>query len=135
MNKRILKCTLRTGLLVGITTAVTLSQTFRTGMESVEKKDQEKDKVQIPTFTVSTPAFEGAIDPEVYFVGPSDVISVNIWISPPLNFMLTVTPEGTLIVPTVGEVKVADLSLSQAKKKVIGEIKKNICLVTRQSLL
>jgi protein involved in polysaccharide export with SLBB domain len=111
-------------LLILVTTAVTLSQTLRTGMESVEKKDQDKDKVQIPTFTVSTPAFEGAIDPEVYYVGPSDVISVNIWISPPLNFILTVTPEGSLIVPTVGEVKVADMSLAQAKKKVIGEIKK-----------
>jgi protein involved in polysaccharide export with SLBB domain len=111
-------------LLILVTTAVTLSQTLRTGMESVEKKDQDKDKVQIPTFTVTTPAFEGAIDPEVYYVGPSDVISVNIWISPPLNFMLTVTPEGSLIVPTVGEVKVADMSLAQAKNKVIGEIKK-----------
>jgi protein involved in polysaccharide export with SLBB domain len=124
MNKRKLKCALITGLLIIAATVVTFSQTLKTGMESIDKNDQDKDKVQIPTFTVSTPAFEGAIDAEVYYVGPSDVISVNIWISPPLNFMLTVTPEGTLIVPTVGEVKVADLSLAQAKKKIIGEIKK-----------
>jgi protein involved in polysaccharide export with SLBB domain len=67
---------------------------------------------------------EGPVDPDKYFIGPSDVLSVNIWISPPISFSLTVTPEGTLIVPTVGEVRVADLTLSEAKKKVISEIKK-----------
>lgn len=111
-------------MLIFMCTALLFGQGFKTSTEITEKKDQDKDKVQIPTFTVSTPAFEGVIDPEVYYVGPSDVISVNIWISPPLNFMLTVTPEGSLIVPTVGEVKVSDMSLAQAKRKVIGEIKK-----------
>ena len=72
----------------------------------------------------NVPALEGPVDPEKYFVGPSDVLSVNIWVSPPLNFSLTVTPEGTLIVPTVGEVRVADLTLGEAKKRIIDEIKK-----------
>ena len=52
-------------------------------------------------------ALESIIDPALYFVGPSDVFSVNIWISPPLHFLLTVTPEGTLIIPTVGEVRIS----------------------------
>ncbi len=120
-EKKILRTVLLVGFLFGVLTN-TWSQSIKTGTDITEKKDQ--DKIQVPTFTVSTPAFEGAIDPEVYYVGPSDVLSVNIWVSPPLNFMLTVTPEGTLIIPTVGEVKIADMSLAQAKKKVIGEIKK-----------
>lgn len=69
-------------------------------------------------------ALESTIDPLSYFVGPSDVFSVNIWISPPVNLILTVTPEGTLIVPTVGEIRIADMTLAEAKRKVLEEIKK-----------
>ncbi len=69
-------------------------------------------------------ALEAPVNPLYYFVGPSDVISVNIWMSPPQNYPLTVTPEGTLIIPTVGEVAVADLSLADAKTKILTEIRK-----------
>jgi protein involved in polysaccharide export with SLBB domain len=69
-------------------------------------------------------ALESTIDPAVYYVGPSDVFSVNIWLSPPVSYQLTVTPEGTLIIPTVGEVHVADLKLSEAKERATAEIRK-----------
>lgn len=69
-------------------------------------------------------ALEGVVDAEKYFVGPSDKISVNIWTSPAVNFVLTVTPEGTLIIPTVGEVKVADKTLAEVKKIVNTEVRK-----------
>jgi protein involved in polysaccharide export with SLBB domain len=87
-----------------------------------DSKSDLKGIIQSPV--TNAPALEGPVDPDKYFIGPSDVLSVNIWISPPISFSLTVTPEGTLIVPTVGEVRVADLTLSEAKKKVISEIKK-----------
>jgi len=63
-------------------------------------------------------ALESIINPDEYYVGPSDVFSVNIWISPPTSYLLTVSPEGTLIIPTIGEVRVADLKLSEVKKIV-----------------
>lgn len=69
-------------------------------------------------------ALEGTVDAEKYFVGPSDKIAVNIWISPAVNFILTVTPEGTLIIPTVSEVKVADKTLAEVKKIVYNEVRK-----------
>ena len=69
-------------------------------------------------------ALEATIDPEKYYVGPSDVFSVNIWISPPVSFSLTVTPEGTLIIPTVGEIKVSDLTLAETKLRVLTEIRR-----------
>lgn len=90
--------------------------------QSQESKSDLKNMIQAPVSNV--PAMEGPVDPEKYYVGPSDILSVNIWTSPPLNLSLTVTPEGTLIVPTVGEVRITDLTLSEAKKKVITEIKK-----------
>ncbi len=64
------------------------------------------------------------INPKYYVVGPSDVISVNIWSAPPVNMNLTVTPEGTLILPTVGEIAVGDKTLSDVKNDVIGLTRK-----------
>jgi len=96
--------------------------TTDTKKELQESKSDLKSMIQAPLTNV--PVLEGPVDPDQYFVGPSDIISVNIWTSPPLNFSLTVTPEGTLIVPTVGEIRITDLTLSEAKKKVITEIKK-----------
>lgn len=81
-------------------------------------------KGMLQASVTNAPALEGPVDPDKYYIGPSDVLSVNIWTSLPINFALTVTPEGTLIIPTVGEIKVVDLTLSDAKKKIIAEIKK-----------
>jgi protein involved in polysaccharide export with SLBB domain len=96
--------------------------TTDTRKELLESKSDIKNLVQTPVSNV--PPLEGPVDPDKYFVGPSDILSVNIWTSPPLNFSLTVTPEGTLIIPTVGEVRITDLTLVEAKKKIIDEIKK-----------
>jgi polysaccharide biosynthesis/export protein len=96
------------------------STTGRSG--SMEDMLQEKSALSI--IQPQGVALESAIDGDSYYVGPSDVFSVNIWMSPPLNFSLTVTPEGTLIIPTVGEVRVTDMLLGQAKAKIIEEIRK-----------
>jgi polysaccharide biosynthesis/export protein len=96
--------------------------TTDTKKELPEMKSDLKSMIQTPVTGV--PPLEGPVDPEKYYIGPSDILSVNIWNSPPLNFTLTVTPEGTLIVPTVGEIHVVDMTLGKAKKRVIDEIKK-----------
>ncbi len=69
-------------------------------------------------------ALESTINPEEYFVGPSDIIAVNVWMSPPLNLPLPVTPEGTLIIPSVGEVMVANLTLARVKEKIVSAVRK-----------
>jgi len=83
-----------------------------------------QDKVNQSIVQQAGIPLESTIDPDKYFVGPSDVIAVNIWLSPPLNFSLTVTPEGTLIIPTIGEVKISDITLTQAKDKILKEARK-----------
>ena len=97
-----------------------------------DKKDDpftQKDQLQIQTqYQQSTQnlkmsVMDGPVDPKEYIVGPGDVYSVNIWISPPLSLQLTVTPEGSIIIPTVGEVSIAGLHLDQAKRKVVAEIR------------
>ena len=86
----------------------------------------DKDRVSQGTVMVQPrgPALESVINPANYFVGPSDGFSVNIWSSKPLAFELTVTPEGTLIIPTVGEVQVSQMTLAAAKEKVAAAVRK-----------
>ncbi len=108
-------------LLVG---GPVFGQTQR-GIRWPEEGDETKD-TKIP-FAVAQPtgvALEAIIDPSQYYVGPSDVIAVNIWTSPPLSFTLTVSPEGTLIIPVVAELHVADLTLAQVKEKTVAEVRR-----------
>lgn len=67
---------------------------------------------------------EGAVDINKYIVGPNDIFSLGIWgiLNQPLP--LSVSPEGSLIIPSVGEVSIAGLTLAEAKTKVIEKVKK-----------
>jgi polysaccharide biosynthesis/export protein len=85
---------------------------------------QIEDKTPLTVIQQNGVALEATVDAEKYFVGPSDVIAVNIWMSPPISFSLTVTPEGTLIIPTVGEVKVSDVTLAEARQIILREVRK-----------
>lgn len=131
-------------LLSGLVVATGAAQTKRTTQTDMELfSDKEKLSGITPSLTAPRgPALESTISPENYFVGPSDGFSVNIWTSPPLAFQLVVTPEGSLIVPTVGEIRVADMTLAAAKKKVLDEINKryirggaSVTLVTPRPIL
>ncbi|CUS99711.1 SLBB domain-containing protein [Candidatus Chrysopegis kryptomonas] len=79
--------------------------------------------LQYPVLDPNIFSLEKPIDPETYIVGPGDILSVNIWTSPPLSFTIQVTLEGTVIIPTVGEVPVAGRTLSEAKKSIIQKVK------------
>ncbi|MFI5251808.1 MAG: SLBB domain-containing protein [Bacteroidota bacterium] len=91
---------------------------------SMENLLEAKKQENLSAIQSGGVALESKVNPELYFLGPSDVLSINIWLSPPVNFTLTVTPEGTLIIPTVGELMVADLTLKDAKTKIIQTIRK-----------
>jgi protein involved in polysaccharide export with SLBB domain len=105
-----------------------LGATYVVGQESKSQTLQnlfdDKKTANIPVTQPSGVALESTVNPEKYFVGPSDAIAVNIWMSPPLNFTLTVTPEGTLIIPTAGEIMVANLTLKEAKAKIVQSVRK-----------
>lgn len=68
--------------------------------------------------SVTTAPMDRVVDPNEYFIGPGDVLALGLWGSFETADMLTVTPEGTLLIPNVGEVLVAGLSLAQTKEKV-----------------
>ena len=115
------------GVLVAVPFAVAQEKKDTRKLDLFDLSTQEKSAVSVTQ--PSGVALESTVDPEKYFVGPSDVIAVNIWMSPPQSYSLTVTPEGTLLIPTVGEVMVADLALAKAKEKILHEVRRKYLTV------
>lgn len=75
--------------------------------------------VQQKTFPV-----DKAVNPDSYTVGPNDMFNLGIFGYMNQTIPLVVTLEGSLVIPTVGEVKVNGLTLSDAKRKVVSAVKK-----------
>ncbi len=90
------------------------------------------DRLLSPTLTGKEAALErskvnpmeGPIDPATYVVGPSDLM--YFMLSGPITITQTlqVSPEGTLVIPTVGEIPVAGATLNKAKELVNQEVRK-----------
>ena len=55
------------------------------------------------------------VDPLTYRLGPGDKLTIFIWGSVQAQYTLPVTPEGKLLLPTIGPVKVAGVLLADAK--------------------
>ncbi|MBP1654412.1 MAG: Periplasmic polysaccharide export protein, partial [Bacteroidetes bacterium] len=110
-----------------LTASPLLAQSSR--MSAAELAAQEElraaARAGMTTNQMKPVALESVIDPEHYYVGPSDQFSIAVWSTPPLSATIMVTPEGSLVIPTIGEVRVADLTLAAAKEKVKSAIRRN----------
>jgi len=65
-------------------------------------------------------AIERPVDPARYIVGPGDVLKISFWgpASDDLGFSVPITPEGKLIIPTVGALDVIDKTLQQVQGEI-----------------
>lgn len=100
---------------------------FAQVMENTDRKSTSTQSTT-PTIQSQLPMSkfvqDGPVDPKEYIVGPGDIFSVNIWSSTPLMFQIPVTPEGSVVIPTVAEVNITGMTLELAKKTVMTEIRK-----------
>jgi len=69
-----------------------------------------------------TQALERALSAKEYFIGPGDGIVIGIWGERNLSYSLTITPEGKILIPGVGEFFVSGLNLDQLREKMREEI-------------
>ncbi len=76
------------------------------------------------TFASKTVPIEGAISPTMYTVGPNDLFTLGIYGYVTQQVPLVVSPEGTVLIPTIGEVDVNGVSLATAKERVVSAVKK-----------
>jgi protein involved in polysaccharide export with SLBB domain len=75
------------------------------------------EEVSLPTQVRPEPTevLEKSIDPAEYLLGSGDKLSIDIWGEINVHHVLTVTPEGNLLVPGVGRIQVGEMFLADAK--------------------
>jgi len=61
----------------------------------------------------------GPIDPDVYRVGPGDVMVLQLWGKVSRSMLLEVGPEGTILLPGAGTYSVAGATLSEVRHEVL----------------
>ncbi len=86
-------------------------------------QDLSKSKSVVQT-VLNKEALESVIDPERYLMGPGDQLLISIWGQVNESFPARVSPEGMILIPTVKEIDVRGLTLTGAKARIIGEMKK-----------
>ncbi|SVE01559.1 uncharacterized protein METZ01_LOCUS454413, partial [marine metagenome] len=67
---------------------------------------------------------EATIDAETYFLGPGDVIGIQIIYSEAMVYSLRVLPSGEILIPNVGAIKVSGELLITAISDIVQFIKK-----------
>ncbi len=101
--------------------AIDLSEIFE--MDEMTREDFEALKIEreqrIRERLVQMDALEQAIDPTQYIVGPDDIFSFNVWGAMEIQTLLSVTPEGKLLIPSAGEIEVSGNPLIEVQNKVI----------------
>jgi protein involved in polysaccharide export with SLBB domain len=73
---------------------------------------------KVPARASEYATLEGAVDPETYVVGPGDRLSINVWGDFEQTFEVVITPEATLLIPTIGVVVVKDSTLAAVRRTV-----------------
>lgn len=69
-------------------------------------------------------ALSRAVVPDQYTLGPGDGLAINIWGEYDENFTVKVSPDGKVSLPTIGDLTLKGLTLTQAQTLIDGEVKK-----------
>ena len=123
---------LRRILLAGIVLAAPVASQAQQSLESLRKPSPEdrptsrRQPLKTPDLEfdqsnlASMQAVETAVDANTYRVGPGDVFTVSFWgpAFPEPLLVVPVTPEGLLLIPSVGGVLVGGQTLAQAQAAV-----------------
>lgn len=67
--------------------------------------------------------------PKNYPLSAGDELLINVWGDSELNLQLTVSPDGTIIIPNVGPVAISGLTVDEAEKRIkqeLGKIMSNL---------
>ncbi len=88
-------------------------------LQEKPKKTKEELSYEEVQLKLMEQAFEKAVDPKDYVVGPGDIFSVVIWGDIQKAFQIPVTAEGKLVIPTVGTLSVAGQSLQNVKALIL----------------
>lgn len=80
-------------------------------------RDSNRDLPSLETGP-ATWSLERAVDPTSYRLTPGDGVNVGVWGNATNTWSLRVTPEGELILPTIGPIQVGEATLAEAESLV-----------------
>jgi len=69
-------------------------------------------------------ALSRAVVPDQYILGPGDGLSISLWGEYDANYIVWVTPDGKISLPTIGSLSVKGLSLTDAESLIQTEVKR-----------
>ncbi|UCB51995.1 MAG: SLBB domain-containing protein [Candidatus Zixiibacteriota bacterium] len=102
-------------VVVLILVSVFLSSLFALEKSRGQVVPSEEVSLPLPVRPEPTQVLEKSIDPAEYLLGSGDELSIDIWGQINVHHVLTVTPEGNLLVPRVGSIQVGEMCLADAK--------------------
>lgn len=73
--------------------------------------------------SITSVPLEGAVDEAEYIVGPGDVFAVTIGGPEPIVTSIPVSADGRLLLPAVGGVRVAEMSLAEARMRIVDALR------------
>ncbi len=90
-----------------------------------EKKDELKEKtsLSVASSLLTKDALESEINADEYKVGPGDQLLISLWGQVNESFPAVVSPEGFVLVPSVKEIDVRNLTLNETKDRIKKEMK------------
>ena len=103
-------------LLGGASPAASATGSAQAGAVGAET-DQARSTVVLPR-NPGPQGLRGPVDDSRFVVGPGDRFAITVWIQDAETQVVTVTPEGGLVLPGVGTVAVAGKTLAKAKHDV-----------------
>jgi len=87
--------------------------------DETQKSDLlKKKKSTFDLGPLESQSLEAAIDPTTYIVGPGDQFLITIWSTLENSIPAVVTPEGKLIIPTIGAIAVDGKPLLEVQKLI-----------------
>jgi protein involved in polysaccharide export with SLBB domain len=100
----------------------TLWPTLGFGQEDTDLAMRQEQLAQSMRQPVNTITLDQPIDPLTYIVGPGDKLLIFIWGDIQAQYEVTVTPEGKVLIPTVGQVDISNMFLAAAKTEITGSV-------------
>ncbi len=96
----------------------------RESMNRLAERARNQEELAQQPLTPLAP-LEGAVDADVYLVGPNDIFSVSVGGVEPVQVQVPITSDGFLPLPTVGPVLAAGRTLNEVREAALAALREN----------
>jgi protein involved in polysaccharide export with SLBB domain len=97
-----------------------LGDVEKASLDTGESTDEAQAKLLAPTS--KTPILEKAVDPDSYVLGPFDRLVMTIMGTEPRTYLLSVLPEGDVLVPMIGPIRADGLTLTEFRRVLASKV-------------